>query len=329
MFRRRTTFFAAFALLIAVTGLQAVTCTPTGFFRDHINMTAAVVNPAATVTGDVNATGCNIGVYYDTGSGAVYHATIYGSNYFGIVVNGDYNAVTVDVTDSIVHDIGETPFNGTQHGVGIYYRALGVGSTSGTVSGNTVYNYQKGGIVANGATTLTASRNIVTGLGRVDFIAQNGIQLGYGASAIVQRNVVTGNAYTGINCASSGGILVVGGDCYGGALTVGTQISGNTAVNNDVGVYLSNLDATCSAPAIQTNIKVINNTLTNDALTNLGGCGYIGYQAGISDVGMNDKMINNTISGVGYTNPGNAVTFATPIDADPSFTNRPKVHANK
>ena len=55
----------------------------------------------------------------------------------------------------------------------------------------------------------------------------------------------------------------------------------------------------------------------------------IGYQAGVSDVGSNDKIINNGISGLGYTAPGNAATFAAPIDADPSFTNQPKVHANK
>ena len=81
-------------------------------------------------------------------------------------------------------------------------------------------------------------------------------------------------------------------------------------------------------------MKAINNTITNDALTNLSGNGCTisgcqGYQAGVSDVGNNDKIINNTISGDGYTAPGNGATFATPIDADPSFTNRPKVHANK
>ena len=75
-----------------------------------------------------------------------------------------------------------------------------------------------------------------------------------------------------------------------------------------------------------TNIKVINNTITNDAVSNVSGNGTLGYQAGVSDVGNDDKIINNTISGVGYT-PNNLTTFA--IDADTSFTNRPKVHANK
>ena len=58
---------------------------------------------------------------------------------------------------------------------------------------------------------MTISNNTVTGEGPVDYIAQNGIQLGYGAKATVTGNTVTGNAYTGANGASSGGILVVGG----------------------------------------------------------------------------------------------------------------------
>ena len=308
---------------------QQSICTPTGFFRDNINMTAALINPAGTVSGTVNATGCNIGIYYDHGKGTVRNAHVFGANYFGVLVNGDDSAVAVDVLNSSIHDIGEWPFNGAQHGVAIYYRGFGTGSASGKISANMIANYQKGGIVANGAgTNVNISDNIVKGQGRINYIAQNGIQVGYGASAQVMRNTVTDNAYTGAAGASSGGILVVGGPFYDGDYTTGTQIVGNTVINNDVGIFLSNWDFT-GPPVVATNVKVVNNTITNDALTNLSGNGNIGYQAGVSDVGNNDKIINNTISGVGYTAPGNGVTFATPIDADTSFTNRPKVHANK
>jgi hypothetical protein len=315
----------------AVSSAWALPCSPTGFVRDSINLTAALINPAGTVSGDVDGTGCNIVVYYDNGRGSIKNANIHSANYYGVVVNGDALNVSVDITDSSIHDIGEVPFNGDQHGVGIYYRAFVSGTATGKITGNTVSRYQKGGIVVNGpGSTANVQDNVVTGLGRVDFIAGNGIQVGYGADAQVMRNTVSGNAYTGTNFASSGGIIVVGGDCYGGDLTTGTQIVGNTLVNNDVGAYLSNLDATCSiAPATATNVKVINNTITNDGLTNISGNGSTGYQAGVSDVGNNDKIINNTISGVGYTAPGNVATFAIPIDASTSFTNRPKVHANK
>ncbi|HLJ50488.1 MAG TPA: right-handed parallel beta-helix repeat-containing protein [Bryobacteraceae bacterium] len=310
--------------------VSAATCTPTGFIRDNINMTAVLINPSGTVSGDIDATGCNIGIYYDHGKGQVKNASVHDANYFGIAVNGDLASVSVDVINTNVHDIGEKPFDGTQHGVGIYYRAFGVGSTSSKITGNTVARYQKGGIVVNGNSDSNISDNIVTGLGRVDFIAGNGIQVGYGASAQVMRNTVTGNAYTGANGASSGGILVFGGDCYGGAFTTGTQIVGNTLVNNDVGAYLSNLDTSCLAPLTATNIKVVNNTITNDALSNISGDGGTqGYQAGVSDVGNNDKIINNNISGLGYSTVNTPTMYAIDIDASTTFTNRPKVHANK
>ncbi len=96
----------------------------------------------------------------------------------------------------------------------------------------------------------------------------------------------------------------------------------NTVTENDVGVWLSQLNSDFSAPATATNNKVVNNSISKASETNFT------YQAGVSDVGNNDKIISNTITGAGYdpaTDPG--VTFS--VDADPSFTNRAKVHANK
>lgn len=327
--------FVALGFVLGANPLSATaSCTPTGFFRDGINMTAALINPTSTVTGDLDATGCNIGVYFSTGQGTVDSATIHGSNYFGVLVNGDASIVAVDVTNSDFHDIGEKPLNGTQHGVAIYYRSFfSGGSASGTISGNTFENYQKGGIVANGqGTSAVITGNTVTGQGPITYIAQNGIQVGFGASASVMRNTVSGNSYSGANFASSGGILVVGGPGNGTCpdgndcpYTIGTRIVGNTATGNDVGVFLSNLDASFMSPATATNIKVINNILNDIALTNTTGGGATPYQAGVSDVGNNDKIINNSISGAGYdpaTLPGS--TFAVDVTA----TSKAKVHAD-
>ncbi|MBZ0275957.1 MAG: right-handed parallel beta-helix repeat-containing protein, partial [Anaerolineae bacterium] len=190
---------------------------------------------------------------------------------------------------------------------------------------NVISDYQKTGIVTNGNVQVQVNDNIVTGVGPIGYIAQNGIQIGYGAQAIVMRNQVSGNSYTGTSTVS-GGIIVVGGPYYGEAYTVGTQIVGNTVTNNDIGIFLSNLAADGGAPATDTNVKVVNNIISSSALQNhYGG---FGYQAGISDVGNNDKMINNTISGAGYDPAANPTAYTVAIDADPSFTDRPKVHAN-
>ena len=332
-----TALFAVAAVVRAPKSKAMPTvCTPTGFFRDAINMTAAVINPSGPVTGVVNATGCNIGVYYGPGSsGQVKNAEIFGANYFGVVANGDAGNISLDILNSNIHDIGESPHDGTQHGVAIYWRAFfSGGSVKGRIVGNTITAYQKGGIVTNGVgAQANISDNTVTGDGHVFFIAQNGIQIGYGANASVMRNRVSGNSYVGFpgDGSASGGILVVGGAGYGTCpdgndcpYTVGTQVNDNVLVNNDVGVYLTNLAADFSAPAKATNVKAVNNTISDDLCFNTS------YQAAISDVGNNDKMITNKISGPGYTgcstvyNPSGAA-----IDADVSFTNRPKVHANK
>jgi hypothetical protein len=342
MFMKRRILPSLFvvALLLGLTGgPAAATCTPTGFYRDGINMTAAMINPGDVSGANVDATGCNIGIYYDaTGAGGtVDSADLHGANYFGVVVNGDAGAASVDVTNNSVHDIGESPLNGTQHGVAIYYRACAPNSSAtGTITGNTLTNYQKGGIVVScSGAGVSISGNTVTGQGPVNYIAQNGIQVGYGATGQVMRNTVTGNAYSGTNNASSTGILVFGG--CGLPITTGIQIVKNTlgsaipADGNDIGVALANYDPTCTvAPAMSTSNKVTNNKITNEELTNISGNGSpYGYQAGILDVGVNDKLISNTIDGLGYTPSHCGDTSMTAICAiDTSVATGAKVHAN-
>ncbi len=64
-------------LVASMAGAAAAstTCTPTGFVRDGINLTAAQIG--GNVSGPLDATGCNIGVYYAPGtSGSVSGADI-------------------------------------------------------------------------------------------------------------------------------------------------------------------------------------------------------------------------------------------------------------
>jgi parallel beta-helix repeat protein len=332
--------FASAALIGGVMVLPAAlataaTCTETGFYRDNINMTAAQIG--GDVTGTLDATGCNIGVYYDnTHTGNVSSgANIHDANYFGVVVNGDVGAVSVNVTNAIINHIGEPTLDGTQHGVAIYYRALSTGTASGTISGNTLTNYQKGGItVAGSGVSATITNNTVTGQGAVNYIAQNGIQVGYGAKATVSGNTVTGNAYTGAGQTSSAGILVVGGPCFGLPYTVNLSISKNSLTGNDVGVWLFNADPTadpnvCVAGTTKTNNSVKFNTISNNAVTNTTGhTATCGYQAGIADVGHKDLIVNNKISGFGYEPQTPDCSGATPaflrhVDLDSSARAKP------
>ena len=80
-----------------------------------------------------------------------------------------------------------------QHGVGIFY----TDGATGEISGNTVSQYQKGGIVAKVSARVSVTDNTVTGLGAVKFIAQNGIQISGGATATqMTGNTVSKNHYT-------------------------------------------------------------------------------------------------------------------------------------
>jgi hypothetical protein len=179
---------------------HAAACTPTGFFRDNIELTAAQIG--GNVTGDVNAIGCDIGVYYGPGAkGSVSNAKITNARYFGVVNYGG----KVNVKDSTISQIGNIPFDGSQHGVGILYTTEkdpyaphgdASGTAKGTISGNTLFEYQKGGITVRGAgASATIERNTVTGRGEIESIAQNGIQVSFGASATVAGNSVSGHSY--------------------------------------------------------------------------------------------------------------------------------------
>jgi hypothetical protein len=65
-----------------------------------------------------------------------------------------------------------------------------------TITNNTVSDYQKNGITVNGAVIATVTGNVVTGDGPANYIAQNGIQIGFGGSATVRSNTVSGNDYS-------------------------------------------------------------------------------------------------------------------------------------
>jgi hypothetical protein len=159
-------------------------CTAAGL----TGLTAAFVNPSTDVTGSVDATGCDIGVYYNTASSNVADATIFGATYAGVYVDG----AAVDVTDSTIYNIGDggdvDSFTGAQHGWGIYFTGAGA---SGTISGNDISAYQKNGIVVGFSAKATVTGNTTTGNGPVSYIAQNGIVIRDGASASVTLNTMT------------------------------------------------------------------------------------------------------------------------------------------
>lgn len=187
IFRQATNWTPNGTAAIQIT--TAATCTPTGFVKDGMDLTAAQIGGGANGV-DLDATGCNIGIYYNADHpGSVSNSNIHGANYYGVVVDG----TNATVAGSTIHDIGESPLNGTQHGNAVLY----TNGATGTASGDTVYHYQKNGITVSGnGTSVSVTGNTVTGEGPVNYIAQNGIQISFGGSATVTGNTVSGDWYT-------------------------------------------------------------------------------------------------------------------------------------
>jgi hypothetical protein len=227
----------------------------------------------------------------------------YGSLY-GVLIEG---GATVSLSDSVVDQIGAYPLNGCQGGVGITVDGPG---SSARISGVTV-----------------------TGDGPTGQIAQNGIQVSFGATAVVTGSVITGNNYTStVGDTYSTGILVVGGGgsvCGLGKvspLVKRANFSHNTLINNDVRVALFNVNSTCTKSVhTPTRDVACYNTVSNyhgythgpSADANVSGFvtkkyGAIGDQAGLSDSGDADVICHNAISGIGYAPRDNRHTLPNP-----------------
>ncbi len=145
-----------------------------------------------------------------------------------------------------VQRVRDPACDGCQGGIGIY---VVFSNSNVTITNNFVVDCQKGGIVVNGhagalqsgACTAADAQtphaqitgNIVVGQGHTWAIAFNGIQIGFGADAVIDNNIVTGCYYEGTS-AASGGILLVG--------SAPCSVLGNTVTASNIGIYASDID---------------------------------------------------------------------------------------
>jgi hypothetical protein len=275
-------------------------CIDTGALdRDGTPLTARLVNPTRPVSGRVDASGCEVGVYFNRGKGLVAGAEIFGARYYGVLADGNGHDVSVVVRDSQLHDIGEAPITSSRHGQGIAYRGFG-GTATGTAVGNRIWRFQEAGLNATGpGSTASFVGNVITGRGATDVISQNGIQVIHGAHGLARDNVISNLRFTGPNVGN--GILVVGGPGYGFPYTRDTRIEHNRVTNADVGINIFEIEEDGSPSPLPTNVLVVRNIVRNDALTNhLGWSDDLGFQAGISDYANHDRIVGNVVSGAGY-----------------------------
>src|ERR1035438_5991613 len=143
------------------------------------------------------------------------------------------------ITDNAVRNVLLPPgLQGCQDGLAINVESST--ATAVTISNNSVRNYDKNGITASvrsgpNGPKVTITGNTVVGLGATTVIAQNGIQVGYGASGSIQNNYVADDIYLNPpDCASSN-------SCYGSSgiliwASHGIAVSGNTVESTQYGI---------------------------------------------------------------------------------------------
>lgn len=125
---------------------------------------------------------------------------------------------------------------GCQIGEGIYVQTAAGFSSALTVENSSVHNYNKNGITGNDPnTTLIATGNYVQGAGVVPVggAAQNGIQLGFGATGRINGNTVIDNIYGDPTIAASADILL-----YDTAENTGITVDSNTVGNSQLAIAL-------------------------------------------------------------------------------------------
>jgi hypothetical protein len=108
-----------------------------------------------------------------------------------------YQNASGELNHVAVRDVELSPtLNGCQSGVGVFVQSGGGVSSVVTIANSRIHDYQKNGITANEADTqVTISGNVLTGLGTAAGTAQNGIQIGFGATGTIHANTVANHVY--------------------------------------------------------------------------------------------------------------------------------------
>ncbi len=191
------------------------------------------------------------------------------------------------------------------NGGGMYLVGHDATSVSLEVKDNVVSDYLKNGITANYPDmTANIHDNTVTGMGPTTSIAQNGIQIGFGATGKVKNNTVKDNVWTGIYTYSTDNNPTTDTTADGAAgillyHTSGTvEVSGNTLTNNQFGVWSVGSNA----------VNIHNNDITGLAHTgNAYPTGIAVWSAdqwfsyfGYNEFGTTGSINNNTINSNDY-----------------------------
>ncbi|HVB63883.1 MAG TPA: right-handed parallel beta-helix repeat-containing protein [Nitrolancea sp.] len=231
--------------------------------------TSVVANSGDVVSGIIDATGCDIGIYAGPGSSnvTVDGATVSNANDHGILFQDVSNSI---IKNSTVSNNGLAPTNGIEENKGLQL----VGTYNVTVQGNIVTgNLADGGIAINDD-------------GPINPGAPNAGYLRAATHNLIQGNQIYGN---------SGGCGVVLSAYNSGAGVSNNQVVGNNVYNN--------LSVPIVVAANLPNTTASQNSVMNNTITNNDGPGVVVHSNAPGDVVTRTTIYGNTISGNGSLGP--------------------------
>lgn len=217
--------------------------------------------------------------------------------------------------------------NGCQSGLGIFVQSGNEGTSHVEVEGNSVHDFQKNGITGNEeGTEVEIHDNGVTGIGPTTGAAQNGIQVGFGATGRLDGNSVANLIWSPCisvsTCtAEATGILIFNSD--------DVTLNGNSVSETQGGIYVQGGDCKVEENTIFDTLVFDGLALAGDGSEAKRNSITHSDESGVFIQGNNNTVTDNRINetpigvltasgSVGNTTSGNRF-FNTPVPVqDPS-----------
>jgi hypothetical protein len=205
-------------------------------------------------------------------------------------LNGIFVAGGAELTASGDEIVGASTslnaFKGCQHGIAVEvgsHKADEVGHAK--LEGDAIGGYEKNGPTAtNPGSTLLVKGSVITGEGPSPYIAQNGIEVAFGAKGSISGTSISGNEceVAGVCSPTSLGEQATGLLFYGAA--AGSKVTDSTSSGNDIGAYYA---STSTAQPTRPELKLTADHLTGNR-----------YEGAVLEEG-DASLARNTISGPG------------------------------
>jgi hypothetical protein len=242
-----------------------------------------------------------------------------GLNPIGIYYRNSSGSI---MKNSVLNQILPSGFTGCQSGLGIFVQSGPSNTSTVSISGNYVHNYQKNGITGNEVgTAVTITGNTVIGSGPTSGAAENSIQIGFGATGTITGNTVGDDIWAPDTSTDPGdaaaGILVFG--------SFNITISSNVVNSTQFGISVN----TDSADNLSGNGNIIklNKVSTSEIFDGIDLCSNANTVTGNTVTGSDESAVHfdDTCTGL---STGNSVSGNTLNTACTAFLFGPGASGN-